>query len=171
MATTEHILSNEVCDAIRAFFPCYPSRRAVVLPALHVVNEHLGYVPVQAVTEIAELLELAPAEVQDTLSFYGFFKQDEPQGRVRIWMCRSIACSARGANGLLQYVCERLGIEPGQTTADGRISLEVAECLGACDVAPAALVGHTLYKNLNCERIDELLDALESDGALGPDLQ
>ena len=75
------LLSDEVRAAIRDYFPRYPTRQAVVLPALHVVNERLGYVPPQAVVEIAELLELAPAQVQDTLSFYGFFHQDRPQGR------------------------------------------------------------------------------------------
>ena len=63
-----------------------------MLPALHLVNERLGYVPLQAVVEIAKLLELAPAQVQDTLSFYGFFKQDKPLGRYRVWVCRSISC-------------------------------------------------------------------------------
>ncbi|MHC4179159.1 MAG: NADH-quinone oxidoreductase subunit NuoE family protein, partial [Planctomycetota bacterium] len=77
MYTAERILTDDVRQAIQAYFPRYATRQAVTLPALHVVNEHLGYVPEQAVVEIAELLELAPAQVQDTLSFYGFFKQDE----------------------------------------------------------------------------------------------
>ena len=91
------------------------SRRST-LPALHLVNERLGYVPPQAVVEIAELLELAPAQVQDTLSFYGFFKQDKPQGRYRVWVCRSISCAACGGEELLEYLCEKLGIQPGETT-------------------------------------------------------
>jgi NADH-quinone oxidoreductase subunit E len=119
-----------------------------------VVQERLGYVPTQAVVEIAELLELHPAEVQDTLSFYGFFKQDKPQGKVRIWVCRSISCSARGGEDLLEYLCETLGIEPGETTADGLFSLEFAECLGACDFAPAMLAGKELMGNLTREKID-----------------
>ena len=73
----------------------------MVLPALHVVNERLGCVPSAAVVEVAELLGLAPAEVQDTLSFYGFFKQDAPLGRARIWVCRSLSCAARGGEDLL----------------------------------------------------------------------
>ena len=95
MATAERILTDEMIEQIRRYFPRYPSRQAVTLPALHVVNEHLRYVPPQAVAEIAELLDLAPAEVQDTLSFYGFFKQDKPHGRKRIWVCRSISCELR----------------------------------------------------------------------------
>ena len=161
MSTAERILSDEILDAIRAYFPRYPNRRAVVLPALHLVNERLGYVPVGAVVEIAGLLALAPAEVQDTLSFYGFFRQDKPAGRVRVWVCRSISCAARGGEEMLEYLCEKLGIRPGETTPDGRVTVEAAECLGACDYAPAMLVGETLYKNLTKEKIDEFIASLE----------
>jgi NADH-quinone oxidoreductase subunit E len=151
------LLNNDLRAAIRAYFPRYSNKQAVTLPALHLVHERLGYVPPEAVEEIAELLELAPAEVQDTLTFYGFFKQDKPQGKVRVWVCRSIACAACESEGLLTYLCEKLAIEPGETTSDGRITLEFAECLGACDHAPAILVGDTLYKNMTKAKIDELL--------------
>jgi NADH-quinone oxidoreductase subunit E len=154
------LLDDAVREEIRAYFPRYPNRRAVTLPALHVVNARLGYVPRQAVVEIAELLELSPAEVQDTLSFYGFFKQDKPEGRTRIWVCRSISCAARGGEELLEYLAAKLGIRPGETTADGRVTLEFAECLGACDFAPAALAGDVLLKDLTKEKIDALLASL-----------
>ncbi|MBN2024777.1 MAG: NAD(P)H-dependent oxidoreductase subunit E [Pirellulales bacterium] len=154
-------LDNDILDAIKSLFPRYPTRRAVVLPALHVVQERLGWVPPAAVVEIARLLELAPAEVQDALSFYGFFKQDRPLGRARIWVCRSLSCAARGGEDLLAHLCARLGIRPGQTTPDGRATLEVAECLGACEQAPAVLVNQTLHGNMTKEKIDALVDALE----------
>ncbi len=157
----KRVLTDEVLEAIRGYFPRYPNRRAVVLPGLHVINEHLGYVPQAAVVELAKLLELAPAEVQDTLSFYGFFKQDRPQGRTRIWVCRSLSCAACGGESLLDYLCEKLGIRPGETTADGRVSLDYAECLGACDYAPALLAGDVLFKNLTKEKIDELVLSLQ----------
>ena len=73
---TQRVLTDEMVAEIKAFIPRYPSKQAVTLPALHVVNQHLRHVPLQAIVEIAEILELAPAQVQDTLSFYGFFKQD-----------------------------------------------------------------------------------------------
>ena len=161
MSTAERVLTSDIIGAVKAYFPRYPTRRAVVLPALHVVNERLGHVPAAAVVELAELLELAPAEVQDTLSFYGFFKQDRPQGRTRVWVCRSLSCAARGGEELLEYLCEKLGIRPGETTADGRVSLEFAECLGACDYAPAMLAGDTLHKNLTKEKIDAFVQSLK----------
>jgi NADH-quinone oxidoreductase subunit E len=162
MSTTHQpILTDEIRETIRGYFPRYPTRQAVTLPALHAVSEALGYVPPEAVVEIAELLELAPAQVQDTLSFYGFFRQDKPQGRRRVWVCRSISCACRESEGLLEYLCEKLGIRPGETTGDGRITLEFAECLGACDVAPAILVGDTLHGDMTREKIDALLAKLD----------
>jgi NADH-quinone oxidoreductase subunit E len=160
MPTNVLLLTDDIRSAIRAYFPRYPTKQAVTLPALHVVQERLGYVPPEAVEEIAELLELSPAQVQDALSFYGFFKQDKPQGKTRIWVCRSIACAACESEGLLHHLCEKLKIEPGETTPDGRITLEFAECLGTCEFAPAILVGDTLHKNMTKAKIDDLLKTL-----------
>ena len=140
MPPSKSILNDDLRREIAGHLPRYPTRQAAVLPALHMVNERLGYVPPQAVVEIAELLGLAPAQVQDTLSFYGFFKQDKPLGRYRVWVCRSISCAACGGEELLEYLCEKLGMRPGETTPDGRVTLEFAECLGLCDLAPAVLV-------------------------------
>jgi len=163
VATHRQILSSEIVDAIRARFPRYPTRQAALLPALHVVNERLGYVPPEAVVEIAELLELAPAEVQDTLSFYGFFAQDQPQGRTTVWFCQSCSCAARGSEGLLVYLCKKLGIRPGQTTPDRRVTVRAAECLGACDSAPAMLVDDVLHKDLTGEKIDRFVESLKGE--------
>lgn len=168
MPTTQTILSEDLREAIRAHFPKYPSRRAVVLPALHLVQERLGYVPAPAVVEVAGLLGLHPAEVQDTLSFYGFFKQDQPQGRLRVWVCRSLSCAARGGEDLLEYLCRQLGVRPGETTGDGAVSLEVAECLGACDVAPAMLAGDEVIGNLTREKIDAFVASVRSGRGAPP---
>lgn len=158
--TTERLLTNEMVEAIRAYFPRYPNKRAVTLPALHIVNEHLRYVPKQAVIEVAELLELHPAEVQDTLSFYGYFKQDAPAGEVRAWVCRSIACALRGGEEVLEHMCHSAGIAPGETTPNGKLTIEFAECLGACDFAPCMLAGEQLHKDLTTEKADEFLHSL-----------
>ena len=157
MPTTDRILTDGMIEAIRAYFPRYPTRQAVVLPAAHVVNDQLRYVPLQAVVEIAELLDLHPAEVQDTLSFYGFFKQDAPHGRTRAWVCRSISCALRGGEHVLDHLCDKLGIRPGETTTDGRVTLEYAECLGACDFAPCMLAGGQLVKNLTPETAEQFV--------------
>jgi NADH-quinone oxidoreductase subunit E len=88
ISNLSHVLDAELRKEIDALLPKYPSRQAATLPALHLINEKLGYVPQQAVVELAELLGLAPAQVQDTLSFYGIFRQDKPMGKYRISVCQ-----------------------------------------------------------------------------------
>jgi NADH-quinone oxidoreductase subunit E len=154
----ERILTDEMVAAIKAYFPRYPTRQAVTLPALHIVNERLRYVPLKAVEEIAELLDLAPAEVQDTLSFYGLFKQDKPHGKTRAWVCRSVSCAIRGGEEILEHLCHKAGIRPGETTPDGALTLEFAECLGACEFAPCMLANQTLHKDLTAQRANVFLE-------------
>jgi len=156
----ERILTPEMIDAIQAYFPRYPSRQAVTLPALHIVNDKLKCVPRQAVVEIAQLLDLAPAEVQDTLTFYGYFKQDAPAGRCRLWVCRSISCALRGADDLLDHLSRTLHVEPGETTPDGRVTLEYAECLGACEHAPCILADKQLLKSVTDQQAEQFVKAL-----------
>jgi NADH-quinone oxidoreductase subunit E len=156
----ERLLDVGLREAIRECFSRYPTKQAATLPALHLVNERLGYVPLQAVVEVAELLELAPAQVQDTLSFYGLFKQDKPQGRYVIRVCRSVVCAACGGEELLSYLSEKLGIKPGETTPDGRVTLEFSECLGVCDAAPVVMVNETLHGSMTKEKINELIEEM-----------
>jgi NADH-quinone oxidoreductase subunit E len=158
---TSPMLSEAIRDKIRAFIPRYPSKRAVTLPALHIVHEHFRCVPFQAMAEIAEILELAPAEVHDTMSFYGFFPQ-APIGEKRLWVCRSISCMLRGGDETLEVVCKKLGIHNAETTADGKLSVEFAECLGICDFAPAALCDNgKIYGPLENEaQVDAMLEDL-----------
>lgn len=158
---TERVLTAAIEAEIRALFPRYPARQAVTLPALHIVNRELRHVPLQAVVEIAQLLGLAPAEVQDTLSFYGFFKQAGPHGRTRAWVCRSISCHLRGADALLDHLCQKTGLRPGQTSVDGRLTLEYAECLGACEFAPCILANETLHHCVTPEQADRLVETWE----------
>jgi NADH-quinone oxidoreductase subunit E len=151
------VLTDEMIAEIKAFFPRYPNKQAVTLPALHIVNEKLRYVPLQAVVEVAELLELHPAIVQDTLSFYGYFKQDKPHGHVRAWVCRSISCHLRGADEIMEHLSQRLHVAPGETTSDGSITLEHAECLGACEFAPCVLANETLHKCVTKDFIEDFV--------------
>lgn len=153
----EPVLTPEMVAAIQALIPRYPNKRAVTLPALHIVNDALRYVPIPAVVEIAKLLDLAPSEVQDTLSFYGFFKQDAPHGRIRAWVCRSISCALRGGDQLLEKLCDAFHLAPGETSYDRRITIEYAECLGACEFAPCILANTRLLKNQSPESAEKEL--------------
>ena len=146
------VLTEEMRQQIRDQFAKYPNKRAVTLPALHIVHDALRCVPTQAIREIAELLELHPAEVHDTMSFYQFFRQeDAPLGKHRVWVCRSISCGLRGGEELLEDLAKRFHCQPGGTTPDGQISLEFAECLGACEGAPCVLIDDEHVMNATVE--------------------
>jgi len=154
-------LSEDLRNKIKAYIPRYPRKQAVTLPALHLVQDALRCVPLEAIREIADLLDLHPSEVQDTMSFYGFFRDEKhPLGRTRLWVCRSLACALRGGDDLLMTCSQKLGVPPGGTTADGKITLEFAECIGACEGAPAVLVNDTHEMNVTPDRVDGLLEKL-----------
>ena len=160
-ATTLPMLTEAIREKIRAYIPRYPSKRAVTLPALHIVHEHFRCVPFRAMAEIAEILEITPAEVHDTMTFYGYFPQ-APIGETRVWVCRSLSCSLTGGEEMLDLACSRLGIGPGQTTADGKLTVEFAECLGICDFAPAALADDgRVFGPLSPEKVDAMIAELE----------
>jgi NADH-quinone oxidoreductase subunit E len=155
------VLSPQLRQKILDYLPRYPSKQAATLPALHLVQDELRCVPLAAVKEIAELLDLHPAEVHDTMTFYGFFKDEEHKlGKTRLWVCRSLACALRGGEEVLHDICKKLGVKPGQTTSDGTITVEFAECIGACEGAPAVLVDDEDRKNVTPDKVDALLEEL-----------
>ena len=152
------MLSESIREKIRSYIPRYPDKRAVTLPALHIVHEHLRCVPYKAMEEIAEILDLQPSDVHDTMSFYGFFPQ-APIGEKRLWICRSISCMLRGGDELLGVACKEAGVDgPGITTSDGELTIEFAECLGICDHAPAALCDDgRVYGPLDEQKVAEMI--------------
>jgi NADH-quinone oxidoreductase subunit E len=155
------VLSEELRGKIEAYLARYPRKQAVTLPALHLVQDEMRCVPLEAIREIAQVLELSPAEVYDTMSFYGFFRDEKhPLGRTRLWVCRSLACALRGGDELLEDVCRKLNVKPGGTTTDGKITVEFAECIGACEGAPAVLLGDEARMNVTPEKVDALLEEL-----------
>jgi NADH-quinone oxidoreductase subunit E len=155
-------ISEAIKDRIRAYIPRYPSKQAVTLPALHLVHDEYRTVSNEAIVEIAELLELRPSEVHDTMTFYEFFKHDgDKLGQTRLWVCRGLACMLKGAYGLLDHCQDKLGVKCGETTTDGKITLEFAECIGACDGAPACLRDDKHVMNVTPEKADQLILELQ----------
>jgi NADH-quinone oxidoreductase subunit E len=155
------ILSEDLKQKIRDYLPRYPSKQAVTLPALHLVQDEMRYVPLEAIREIADMLDLSPAEVYDTMSFYGFFRDEQHKlGKTRLWVCRSLACALRGGEEILAHVCQRLNVQPKGTSADGKITVEFAECIGACEGAPAVLVNDEHKMDMTPEKMDALIGEL-----------
>jgi NADH-quinone oxidoreductase subunit E len=156
-------LSPELRQRILDYLPRYPSKQAATLPALHLVQDELRCVPAEAVREIAGLLDLSPAEVSDAMTFYGFFRDERDKlGRSRLWVCRSLACALRGGDELLTTVCQKLGVRPGGTTADGAITVEFAECIGVCEGAPAVLINDEGRPDVTPEKVDALIEELRT---------
>ncbi len=139
--------------------PRYETSMAALLPALHIVQHEHGWVPQQAMLEIAEALDIAPADVYDTASFYEEYWL-KPKGEHVVAVCRSIACEFCGHEKLTQAVKDKLGIDVGETTDDGRFTLIELECLGSCGTAPVALIDEQLQENLTPEQLLKKLDEL-----------
>ena len=155
------VLNKQLCMAIGEQCKLYPTRQAALLGALHLVQDQLGRLSDRAMAEVAELLELSPAEVLDTASFYDMFHR-EGCGRHIIGVCESLSCELCGSAELLTALKEKLGIEPGQTTADGKYTLVTMQCLGACDFAPAMLIDRTLYKTVAPDELDGILQQVDA---------
>ena len=155
------VLTEDIRQKILAYLPRYPAKQAVTLPALHIVQDQLRCVPLEAIREIADMLDLSPAEVHDTMSFYGFFKDEKTKlGKTRLWVCRSLACALRGGDELLGTICNKLHVRPGETTADSKITVEFAECIGACEGAPCVLIDDEARMNVTEDAVDSLLQEL-----------
>ena len=132
-----------------------------LMPLLHAVQERLGYIPPEAVPEIARALNLSRAEVHGVISFYHDFRT-APAGRSIIRVCRAESCQAMGAVELAAHIQKRLGIEFGQTSADGEYTLEPVYCLGNCACSPAIVVGADIHGRVTPRRFDEIFFAISS---------
>ena len=144
----------------QTILPRYPTRRAALLPVLHEVQHKYGWIPHQAMEEVADFLGLRPAEVLDTISFYEEF-WTRPKGEYLVQVCQSISCELLGQRELIEQVQKKLGIGVNETTDDGKFTLMAVECLGSCGTAPCALVNERLHENVTHENLDTILDSLE----------
>lgn len=154
-------------DALKAelrdtYFPRYPTKRAVLLPALHLVQHQYNWLPTAALEEIATFLELSPAEVLDTATFYDEYWL-KPKGQYLVGVCRSLACEICDSNRITEHLKQKFNVDVGDTSADGKFTLIEMECIGSCGTAPAALVNEVLHENLTVEKIDALVDKLPAD--------
>ncbi len=146
----------------RDYLPRYETTLAALLPTLHMLQHEYGWIPPQAMMEAATFLKLSPAEVLDTASFYEEYWL-KPKGRHLVSVCRSIACEFCGQKEITQAVKDKLGIDVGETTDDGKFTLIELECLGSCGTAPAMLIDETLHENVKPEMIAGLLDKVTDE--------
>jgi NADH-quinone oxidoreductase subunit E len=153
------VISAATRAAIDVEIQKYPQRRGALLPALHLVQKEKGWIAPEQARDLAEIFELHPIEVMEVVTFYNMF-YDRPQGRHHVYVCTNLPCSLRGARNLVHALERHLGVEAGETTADGRITLGHEECLGACAWAPMMRVDETYHENLDLESAKRILDEL-----------
>jgi NADH-quinone oxidoreductase E subunit len=139
----------------------YEEKRSALLPIMHLFQEHEGFVSPQAMFAAAEMLEITPAEVEGAVSFYTLFYR-RPIGRYMLQPCRGLACTINGAEDVMAYFREKLGIGHLQTTDDGLFSYEEVECLAACDRATCMEVNLEFVYDLTPQKIDEILEAMRA---------
>jgi len=141
-------------DEIRAK---YPDRKSALLPALYIAQREFGWLSNEAMESVAKALNVPEAFVRGTASFYSMFRH-KPVGRNLIQLCTNISCMILGSEKLVDFLKAEYGVEPDGTTEDGRFSLVIMECIGACGTAPAMLVNTDFHDNLSEKRIKEILE-------------
>ncbi len=156
----EAMLTDEEKQAIAAETAQYEFKQAAGVDALKVVQAQRGWISDEVLCAVAKLLEMSPAALDSVATFYNrIFRR--PVGRHVIFICDSVSCWVMGYENLLDHLKERLGIDIGQTTTDGRFTLLPHACLGACDRAPVMMIDDTLYDFLDAKKIDEILASFE----------
>jgi NADH-quinone oxidoreductase subunit E len=149
-------LSAQSEQQIRALLERYPTRRSVMLPALHVVAREFPYIDDAVCQAVADLLQVPMVDVKGVATFYTMFPT-APQGKYLLQLCINLPCSLGGARRLLRFLESTLGIAAGETTADGRCTLRGMECLAACDKAPMMYVNEDMYTHLTEDKLAQIL--------------
>lgn len=149
-------LSEKTRNAILELQKAYPEKRSALIPALHLAQAEIGYLPVSIQAEVASLFDIVTNEVTAIVTFYDMFF-DEPVGKHLIHVCKNVSCMLRGCDRLMEKLCDKLKIQPGETTEDGEFTLIASECLAACDKAPMMLVDDKVIGPVSESDLDSLL--------------
>jgi NADH-quinone oxidoreductase subunit E len=153
------ILSQKFYDEMTKLEPRYPTKVALLLPALHAAQDELGWLSSETMEEIGAYIGIHPAQVKEVASFYTMYNL-KPVGKYHLKICTNVACCLRGAYDVVEHTEKRLGIKVGQTTPDKKFTLHEEECLGACGTAPAMMLNNDYVENLDIRKMDEVLNSL-----------
>jgi len=153
-------ITEALMERINELLSHYPAdkKKSALLPVLHDVQDaHDNWLSIELMDKVAEILEIKPIEVYEVVSFYTMFNR-RPIGKFMFEFCQTSSCCLRGAENLMDYTCEKLGVNLGEPTADGLFEVRGVECLGACGYAPMLQLGDFYKENLTKEKIDELIE-------------
>ena len=145
-------------DVMRRRYPA-EATSSMVLPCLRRIQEDRGFVADGDIAELTTYLGVPRIQIEEVLAHYTQFRR-APIGRWHLQACRNLSCSMRGAEGVIEHLSGKLGIAPGQTTADGRFTLSTVECLGSCGTAPVLMVNEAYHENMSAARLDALIEDL-----------
>lgn len=157
------LISDESRAEIDKWIAKYPDdqQQSAVMAALRIVqDQNGGSLTNELIEAVAEYLRMQPIAVYEVATFYSMYEL-KPVGRHKICVCTNISCMLCGSDDIMSHLQQKLGIKPGETTADGRFTLKEVECLGACVNAPMLQIGHHYYENLTPEKLDSILEALD----------
>jgi len=143
-------------ERLKARFP-KGFESSLVLPCVRRIQEDRGFIADSDIDGLVEYLGVPRMQIEQVLSYYTMFRR-APIGRWHVQACRNIACSMRGAEKLIDRLSHKLGVQPGETTPDGRFTLSTVECLGSCGTAPVVMINETYHENVSDEKLDALLD-------------
>ena len=153
-------VENKIKEEVRKIMEPYKQEKDNLIPILNEVQEKYGYIPKVAQMEISKYLEIPMAEIYGVITFYARFTL-EPKGKYNISVCLGTACFVKGSQSILDRLKERLNLEEGKTSADGKYSIDTTRCVGACGIAPVFTVNDEVYGHATVKKLDEVLDELE----------
>lgn len=154
-------LAEVKAEAIATEMAKYPSPRSAVMALLFMVQELDGHITPPAVAEVAEICGMQPSEVSEVVTFYTMYFRD-PVGKNILWVCGTLPCALCGADGLFDYLKEKLGVGLDEVTPDGLFTIKRMECLGACSEAPLMLINEKMATKLNRAKVDELIERMRN---------
>ena len=156
------MISDELKQSLIEHIEHVEHPRELVVDVMFAIQDHYGYLTDEGVQETAQLLDMSAVEIEELATFYTFVYR-EPVGKYVIHVCDSVVCWMDGYDSVRDYLCRKLGIQPGQTTPDGLFSLLTVCCIGYCDRSPAMLINRKAYGNLTTEKIDGILEVLKAE--------
>ncbi|MCI8654758.1 MAG: NADH-quinone oxidoreductase subunit NuoE [Clostridia bacterium] len=155
----EKCVDKKVKEETRKILERYPKDKSQLIAILNDVQEKYGYIPKQAQIVISEYLSIPMAEIYGVITFYSRFTLT-PKGKYNISICLGTACYVKGSQKILDRAKERLKIEPGEVTEDGKFSIDEVRCVGACGLAPVFMVNDEVYGNATVQQFDKVIDNL-----------
>jgi len=133
---------------------------SLTLPCLRKIQEERGWIADEDIDALVAYLKVPRVQIEEVLSYYTQYRR-QPIGRWHLQTCQNVSCSMRGAERITDHLCRKLGVAMGETTADGRFTLSVVECLGSCGTAPVVMVNDAYHENMDAAKLDALLQELK----------